>query len=57
MIRKLLCWLGFHKMENIPYTCSAKEICEWFEDSGPIVCSNCPLNEKKCKYCGKRKKC
>lgn len=55
MIRRLLCWLGFHKWESIPHNCSAKDICEWFKYSGTIVCSSCPLNDKKCKYCGKIK--
>lgn len=55
MLKKLLCLLGFHKWERIPYTCTEKERCEWFNDSGPIVCSICQFNKRKCKRCGRIK--
>jgi len=53
MIRKFLCWLGFHEWENT-YHCSCGG-CAWRDDSGFIVCSNCDY-QKRCKHCGKIKK-
>ena len=56
MWQKIKCWLGWHEWEKVPYTCTEEKRCAWFEDSGPIVCSWCNYNLKKCKHCGKVKK-
>lgn len=57
MIRKLLCWLGFH---SYVYDCTLPEMsynlaknirCDW-------LCWYCKAHKKVCKYCkklGKRK--
>ena len=54
MIRKILCWLGFHKWEEHIGCCSCKG-CAWYDDSGLIVCKGCEWC-KFCKYCYKPKK-
>lgn len=56
MIRKLLCWLGFHEWKRQEYTCTLSEMCTWREESGKIVCCNCEYNKFICKHCGKVKK-
>lgn len=55
MIRKLLCFLGFHKWKRLEYTCNHIKMCPWYWDSGLIVCKECKDNIFVCKHCGKIK--
>lgn len=54
MIRKLLCWLGWHEWEERIGYCSCQG-CAWYEDSGLRVCKGCDYC-KFCKHCGKVKR-
>lgn len=45
MIRKLLCWLGFHRWEERIGYCSCKG-CAWYEDSGLHIRTGNEMSDK-----------
>lgn len=54
MIRKLLCWLGFHLYKD----CCEDGICKASENKINGDCYNCPYGHGQniiCKHCGKIK--
>ena len=54
MIRKLLCWLGWHEWIPQPNKGCLKE-CEWFLKHQQR-CDDCHFAVTICRYCGKLRK-
>ena len=54
MIRKLLCWLGWHEWTCICRMFRENKYCNWYR-SDKNTCSNCHHrgSEQVCKHCGK----
>lgn len=55
MIRKLLCWLGFHEWERQNHI-QEFETHPWWEEYGKIVYCIWNCNKFICKHCGKVKR-
>lgn len=51
MIRRLLCWLGFHEWEKQAFVCMGNDEC--FDSA---LCPSCKYSHPFCKHCGKIKK-
>ena len=53
MIKRILCWLGWHKWYKPCWFCIFKEVSFAYE-----MCRNCGFEDGKtyCKYCGKVKR-
>lgn len=53
MIRRLLCWIGWHEwvVKDCCF-CQNLEKCAW----GTIIGKRCPYEPLKCKHCGKVKR-
>lgn len=50
MIRKLMCWLGWHEYRPV----EDNELCGYYNYY--YNCGNCDLCKRVCKHCGKIKK-
>lgn len=56
MIRKLLCWLGWHKWRKRCDLFKYWKDCNWFRNDRNGCNSFCHHLTRECKHCGKVKK-